>query len=150
MVQASLIVLVSFAVTALVMVAVFPAHARGGVTDQAAVPDIRPAVLVEYRGATPIDGSSASTCPALTQPGSSASCPYIDGLVRRDGGAPRGARGADDEVPLVCPYLSTRSAGTGCPALSGRTTSTECPYLSQKDRPDASPRIADRYRSMDL
>ena len=114
-IQASLTVLVSITIAAAVVITVFPAHARGGAADRAAVPGVRHAVLVEYSGVPPSDAAVAPTCPALPRPGS----------------APH------------CPYLSSLAARSGCSALSPRSEGTACPFLSGRERPDASPRVRD-------
>ena len=139
--QASLTVLASIAVTVLVTAAVLPSHARGGAADEAAVPDVRPAVLVEYSGAPARDAAETPTCPALTPRGSGTSCPYLSGLASRGGGAPHGEGKIDEGKTSACPYLSSLAARTGCPGLSTRTDATACPFLSGKARPDASPRV---------
>jgi hypothetical protein len=111
--QATLTVLVSIAIAILVAVAVLPAHARGGAGQQAGVPGIRHAVLVEHPENS--SGDAAPTCPVLGQSATGTSCPY----------------------------LSSLAASTGCPALPTPSENTGCPYLSGNDRSDASPRKGD-------
>ena len=142
-IQATLTVLISVAITALIMVAVFPAHARSDAADHPAVSDIRPAVLVEYYGTPPADASTAPTCPAFPRLDSSASCPYADDAVPQDRRVPHSAGEKNDAVASGCPYLSSLAARADCPALTTWTESSACPFLSGKDGSDASPRLSD-------
>ena len=145
--QASLTVLVSIAIAALVTVVVVPDHARGVAADREAVSDIRHAVLVEHLAPPSGPASTASTCPSLTRPGAGSPCPYVDGVASQVGRVPLGARELKVENPPACPYLSTLAARSGCPALTTRTETSACPFLSGRDDPDASPQVNDDHEA---
>ncbi|MGD8440989.1 MAG: hypothetical protein PVG53_10660 [Holophagae bacterium] len=137
LIQVSLTVLISVAVTALIMALVLPAHARSGAAEPAAASDIRHAVLTEHLGAS--SGDAAATCPALPRPGPVASCPALEGVAPKGNHVSHGLPEASADAVSGCPYLSSLAARTGCPALSTRTESTTCPYSPEKIRPDANP-----------
>jgi len=139
LIQVSLTVLMSVAVTALVMAVVVPTHARSGATDHAAPSDIRHAVLTEHLGASSGELPSTSACPALPKPDASTSCPSLEGVAPRHDRVPFGFPEATAVAVSGCPYLAALAARTGCPALSTRTESSTCPYSPSDIRPDTSP-----------
>ncbi len=141
--QTSLIVLVSLALTALVITVVFPAHARGGVEDVAAASGIRHAVLVENAGPPSENSSAISACPYLSRAESATACPYLNGIASPNGQAPRADRENDAAAPTGCPYLDAKAAEAGCPSMSTDAVKTACPYLSGKDHSSACPRERD-------
>jgi hypothetical protein len=143
--QASLILLVSIAIAALIVVAVLPAHARGDATEQAKVPGITPAVLVEHLEYS--QDKTAQTCPALEQPASGTSCPYLAGMASKDGRHPQSTPKADRVAESACPYLSSLAASSGCPALPTQSEGTGCPYLSGKDQSDSSPQSGEAEKA---
>lgn len=123
----------SIAVTALVMVVVFPVHARSSATEPAGGADIVPAVLVEVTGTASGGASPKAECPALSQLTAGSSCPYLAGKMARAGADPH-AEGDGNTAASACPYLARQAAGTGCPALTERTGDAVCPYLAGRDR----------------
>jgi hypothetical protein len=140
-IQASLTLFTSIAITALILAVVIPAHARSGAADHPAAVDIRPAVLTEYLGSAPGNSASAPTCPAMAKPSSGSSCPFLAGSASRDTRGPVDAREISGTSASGCPYLSARTAKAGCPALSSRAAGSACPFLSGTGRHDASPEM---------
>jgi hypothetical protein len=107
LVGASLVLLLSVAITVLVMSFIFPVHAIGG----ASLPDrpalVRPAVLVDSSGGPSFGADDAVRCPALAAPAARSRCPF----------------------------LAAHAARPGCPALSGGDAATVCPYLADRLHP---------------
>jgi hypothetical protein len=113
-IEASLVLTSTIAITALLLVAVLPVHALGGVSSAAAINGVQAAVHVEGVRTCPATGENTGECPFLTQRSSAA----------------------------ACPYLAAVAAASGCPALSPRDSAASCPYQDGKKLPDPRMKIA--------
>ena len=141
--QATLTVLASIAFTALVVVFVLPAHARGGAADQVERSDLRLAILVGEIARPSAATPAGPTCPALAEPGSSTSCPFTAGSISGDFRVPLGLLEAYGTASSGCPYLSALHARSGCPEVRSPARGSACPFLSGSDRPRAGERAAE-------
>jgi hypothetical protein len=113
-IEASLVLISSIAITALIMVVVFPVHALGVAIPATAADGVQPAVYVEGARSCPATGKITGECPYLAQRSSAVSCPYLAALA----------------------------AASGCPALSERDSATACPYADGHELPDPRVKIA--------
>jgi hypothetical protein len=121
-VEASVIVFLTVAVTAAVMVLVVPVRAFGGSTAAEVSRDVRPAVYVESLGNCPAGGLSAERCPALARVQSDIGCPYLE-----------------------------RAAASGCPALmeSGAPASCTRPAVGETPKSDVKIARAGTFRGVE-
>lgn len=140
--QATLTVLASIAITALVVVFVLPAHARGEVADQVESSDLRHAILVGEIARPSGDTPAGPTCPAFVEPGSYTSCPFTAGSISGVSRVPRGFLEVYGTASSGCPYLSALHARSGCPEMASPAQASACPFLSGTDRPRAGERAA--------
>jgi hypothetical protein len=113
-IEASLVLISSIAITTLSMLAVFPAHALGGATVATLGDTVQPAVYVEGARSCPATGKTTGECPYLAQRSSAVSCPYRAAIA----------------------------AASGCPALSERDSATARPYADGHELPDPRMKIA--------
>jgi hypothetical protein len=113
-VEASLIVVLTIVITALIMIVVFPIHTFAGASSATAKQDVRPAVYVVASGKCPVDRPNAEKCPALVRP----------------------------QSDTACPYLSALTAGSNCPALMAPPTAAACPALAGRKSPKPGVQIA--------
>ena len=141
--QATLTVLASIAITALVVVFVLPAHARGGMAGQVERSDLRHAILVGETARPSAATPAGPTCPALAELGSNSSCPFTAGSISGDSRVPRGMLEAYGTASSGCPYLSALQARSGCPEMPSSAQASACPFLSGTDRPRAGERAAE-------
>jgi len=98
--EASFILTLSIVFTVLIMVVIFPRHARGGAEPALEGPGIAPAVFIDgthHRPGTP--------------------------------GATKAPTFADQVKGAGCPYLAAMAAGSSCPATRPSDTTSICPYL---------------------
>jgi hypothetical protein len=99
LIEASLTAGLSLAVTALVIVVIFPIHPYGRTQAAAAQNDIVHAVSVDVSGGSPIRAESGRVCPWL----------------------------AAHAPTSVCPRPRMESGGSACPYLRGLSTTQPCP-----------------------
>jgi hypothetical protein len=128
-IHAALLLALSIAITALIMVVVFPVHALGGASPTAAGSDVIPAVFVEGEWDMPNDSGPIPTCPFLAEGRTGTRCPYLAGFDAGSDATPDMTRRAQTPVERACPGLSAFTAASRCPALSVPAPGSSCPFL---------------------
>lgn len=113
-IEASLVLISSIAITALIMVVVFPVHALGDTIPASAADGVQPAVYVEGARSCPATGKATGECPFLAE--------------RTSG--------------VSCPYLAAIAAASGCPAFSPQSSAPTPPSEDGNDLPDPRMKLA--------
>jgi hypothetical protein len=105
LIDATLLLSLSIALTLLILIVIFPRHALGGGGPELQSTAVQPAVLNDGNHNRP-GLTDDSTNPGL----------------------------AEGERRGHCPYLAALAAPTACPARPGSRTTSPCPYLLEKLR----------------